>query len=388
MRIVLCFGALAFGLAGCSDGDSSPTYVLRGDDRPGDPVAALTAAQREQFARGDALFEQVFREPQGLGPVYVRAACALCHEGDARGPGAVRRMAVVEADGVTPARDQSALRFGSVVREQFVAPATQGVTPPEGLADVRVSQRTGPAVFGRGWIDAVDAREVERLAAEQASAGGPVRGVVPRLADGRLGRFGLKATVATLEDFAANAFQGDMGLTSPSRPDEVPNPDGLGDDARPGVDLTRAEVDDAAFYVRALALPPRTGLTARGAELFARVGCAVCHAPSLATRADFPLRAMAGARAEVFTDMLLHDMGDGLADGVAEGAAGPRHWRTAPLMGVRFLRAYLHDGRARTVEGAIRLHRGAGSEATPSVDAFEALSAADQTTLVDYVRRL
>jgi CxxC motif-containing protein (DUF1111 family) len=237
-------------------------------------------------------------------------------------------------------------------------------------------------------MDAIDAREIERVAAEQARAGGAVHGRVPTLPDGRLGRFGLKATVPTLEDFAANAFLGDMGMTSPARPDEVPNPDGLRDDARPGLDLTRDPVDEAAFYVRALAAPPRSNLTARGAELFARVGCATCHAPSLATRGDFELAAMASGRAEVFTDMLLHDMGVGLADGVAEGAAGPRDWRTAPLVGVRFLRSYLHDGRSRTLEGAVRLHRSDGSEATPSVDAFDALSAADRTTLLDYVRAL
>ena len=387
MRMVLAIVTVAT-LAACSDDAATPAYQLRSDDRPGEPVGSLTAAQRVQFDRGDAVFEQVFRESQGLGPVYIRAACAACHAGDSKGPGSVRRMVLVGPDGLTPTADQSPLPFGSVLREQFVAPATRAVLPPEGRADVRLSLRFGPAVFSRGWLDAIDAAEIERVAREQSTAGGPVHGRVPRLADGRLGRFGLKATVVTLEEFSANAFQGDMGLTSPARPDEVLNPDGLRDDARAGVDLAQASVDDVAFYVRALASPPREGLTARGAALFADAGCASCHTPSLATRADFPLQAMAGARAEVFTDMLLHDMGDALADGIAEGAAGPRDWRTAPLVGVRFLRNYLHDGRARTLDGAIRLHRSDGSEASRSVDAFDALSPADQATLTDYVRRL
>ncbi|MFO0650828.1 MAG: di-heme oxidoredictase family protein [Polyangiales bacterium] len=372
--------------AGCAD--EAPGYVLRGDDRPGEPVEGLTDAQQARFARGDTVFERVFREGEGLGPVYIRAACAACHAGDSKGPGVVRRMALVEADGFTPAADQSGLRFGSVVRELVVSPATRAVLPPTERSDLKVSERVGPAVFARGWMDAIDAREIERVAAELRAAGGMVHGRVPTLADGRLGRFGLKATVATLEDFAANAFLGDMGMTSPSRAEEVPNPEGLRDDARLGLDLSRDQVDDAAFYVRALAAPPRVGLTARGAELFARAGCATCHTPSLATRADFELTAMAGARAEVFTDMLLHDMGVGLADGVAEGAAGPRDWRTAPLIGMRFLRSYLHDGRARTLEGAVRLHRSEGSEASASVDAFDALSATDRSALLDYVRAL
>lgn len=374
--------------AGCSDVAATPAFQLRGDDRPGEPVGSLTAAQRAQFERGDAVFARVFREVQGLGPVYVRASCAACHAGDSKGPGSVQRMALVGPDGLTPAADASPLPYGSVLREQFVAPATRGVLAPEGRADVRLSLRFGPAVFARGWLDAIDAAEIERVAREQAAEGGPVRGRVPRLADGRLGRFGLKATVVTLEEFAANAFQGDMGLTSPTRPDEVPNPDGLRDDARAGIDLAQASVDDVAFYVRALASPPREGLTTRGSALFAATGCARCHTPSLATRADFALQAMAGTRAEVFTDMLLHDMGDALADGIAEGAAGPRDWRTAPLVGVRFLRSYLHDGRARTLDDAIRSHRSSGSEASRTVDAFDALSPADQATLTDYVRRL
>lgn len=374
-------------MLGCAD-EATPGFVLRSDDRPGDPVAGLTATQEARFARGDAVFERVFRESDGLGPVYIRASCASCHAGDGKGPGVVRRMALVAADGFTPAADQSPLAYGGVAREFFVSPATRAVLPPTGRSDLRVSERIGPAFFARGWMDAIDAAEIERAAREQAASGGPVHGRVPRLADGRLGRFGLKSTVATLEDFAANAFQGDMGLTSPARPDEVQNPDGVRDDARAGLDLTREQVDDAAFYVRALAAPSRTGLSARGAELFARVGCATCHTPSLATRTDFELTAMAGARAEVFTDMLLHDMGVELADGVAEGAAGPRDWRTAPLVGMRFLRTYLHDGRARTLEAAVRLHRSEGSEATTSVNAYDALTATERATLLDFVRAL
>ncbi len=387
VRIVLVC-ALGATLAACADDPSAPSYVLRSDDRPGQPIGQLTEAQQLQFDRGDGVFSQVFREQQGLGPLFVRPACANCHEGDGKGPGIVRRMALVEADGFTPARDQSPLRFGSMVREQFVTPATQGWVPFEGNSALRVSQRFGPAVFARGWMEAVDAREIERVAAEQAASGGAVHGRVARLAEGRIGRFGLKATVATLLDFTANAFQGDMGLTSPMRPMELANPDGLTDDAHPGVDLTMEQVEDTAAYVRTLAAPVRTGLDPRGAALFARVGCASCHTPSMATTADFPLRAMANTRAEVFTDLLLHDMGEGLADGVTDGPAGPRDWRTAPLVGVRFLRNFLHDGRVRTLDAAIRAHRSNGSEASPSVDAYTALSAADQTLLLDYVRAL
>lgn len=385
INISLSLSALA--LAACA---AEPPLMVVREDPTGLPLADLTADERAAFDRGDAIFERTFRDTQGLGPVYIRAACSACHEADAKGPGAVTRMAVVEADGLTMAADQtSLLPWGPVVRPLFTAGATRGITPPGDAPAVRVSRRVGPAVFGRGWIEAVDDAEIERLAAAQAAAGGPVRGLVPRLSDGRIGRFGVKARVATLEEFAADAFQGDMGLTSPLRPTELPNPDGLADDESPGIDLPADAVRDAAAYVRLLAMPRRDGLTEPGRALFASTGCAACHAPALRTRADYPVAALAGRDAEIYSDLLLHAMGTDLADGLREGtAAGEQHWRTAPLIGVRHLRNYLHDGRATTVEQAVQLHRGPGSEANASVDAFDALSAADRAALLDFVGRL
>ncbi|MFO0561959.1 MAG: di-heme oxidoredictase family protein [Polyangiales bacterium] len=347
----------------------------------------MTAAQRAQFDEGDALFERPFRASEGLGPVYIRASCAACHAGDGRGPGSVQRLAALDSNG-DPLRDAMALLpFGSVVRPEFVAPATRGVIAPE---DPRVfrSLRVGPAVFGRGWIEAVQESEVERLAMEQRAAGGAVHGRVARLMDGRLGRFGVKSRVATLREFAADAFRGDMGLTSSLFATEVPNPDGLTDDAHPGIDLTDAQIDAVGFYVSAIAMPARMIPDPSASALFERAQCASCHAPSLATRADYPLAAIAGQRAEIYSDLLLHDMGKSLADGIAEAGAGPRDWRTAPLIGMRFSRTFLHDGRASTVDEAIRAHAGEGSEANDSVRAYEALSQSERDRLVAFVRGL
>lgn len=347
----------------------------------------LTERQRALFDHGDELFERPFREAEGLGPVYIRSACSSCHANDGRGPGSVERMVALDSNG-DPLADQSVLLpFGSVVRSQYVAPATQGVLAPD---DPRVfrSLRIGPAVFGRGWIEAVDEREVERIAHEQRARGGLVRGRVPRLADGRLGRFGLKARIATLREFSADAFRGDMGLTSPLFTQEVPNPDGLTDDARTGVDLTDEQLDAIDLYVAAIDIPARRPMDRDGLALFLRARCADCHVPSLATVTDYRLAAIAGRPAEIFSDLLLHDMGRALADGIAEGAAGPRDWRTAPLIGLRFHRSLMHDGRAQTIEDAIRAHRGEGSEANESVSTFESLTPAEQRTLVAFVRAL
>lgn len=388
MRLILklCAALLAVGCG--AEPDAAPTWRLVREDPTDLPLRGLTDAEQEVFDRGDVLFEREYRRSQGLGPVFIRASCGSCHAKDARGPGFVERAVVVEDDGVTPTRDQSLMPYGAVLRPFFVEPATRGIDAPgEGAGRVLRSLRAGPAVFGRGWMEAIDETEITRVADEQARQG-RVRGRVPRLADGRLGRFGLKARVVSLEEFTADAFRGDMGLTSPLYPEEVANPDGLTDDARPGVDLDMTTVTDVGAYVQALAIPRREGLTVAGRALFDQAGCADCHVPSLRTRADASPAVMRATSAEVYTDMLLHDMGRALADGVAEGAASPREWRTAPLMGLRHFRSYLHDGRARSLDEAVRMHAGEGSDANTSVRAFEALSDAERARLLDYVGRL
>src|SRR5690606_33901635 len=122
------------------------------------------------------------------------------------------------------------------------------------------------------------------------------------------GRFGHKARIATVDELTADAYQGDMGITSPMRPEEPPNPEGLVDDARSGLDIELDTVNVAADYVRLLAIPERRATTERGARLFAEARCAVCHVPSLRTRDDYPIPQIAGMDAPIYTDLLLHDM--------------------------------------------------------------------------------
>jgi CxxC motif-containing protein (DUF1111 family) len=391
MRVLITtvfFVALA-ALVGCSgDPEATPPLRLVREDPTNLPLRGLTDEEQAGFTRGDVLFDREYLPSQGLGPVYIRTSCASCHARDGRGPGLVERAIEVGEDGFTPLPVQAAMPYGPVLRPYYVAPATRSIDVVAGsTARLLRSVRIGPAVFGRSWMEAIDEAEVVRVAADEARVG-RVHGRVPRLADGRLGRFGLKSRVATLEDFAADAFRGDMGLTSPVFPTEVANPDGLTDDGRPGVDLTMDTVRDVGAYVAALAIPRREGLTAEGRAAFERARCSDCHTPSMRTRADARPRVLSSANAEVFTDMLLHDMGRELADGSAEAGAGPRDWRTAPLMGLRHFRSFLHDGRARTLEEAVRLHGGDGSDANDSVAAFDRLSPTDRALLLDYVGRL
>lgn len=365
------------------------------------PIDGLSSDDVARFDDGDALFGLPFRPADGLGPLFIRTSCAACHREGARGPGLVQKLAIVEADGVTPAADQSALSWGHTVRPGLAAGATTPISPPA-MPGLKVTIRLGPPVFGRGYLEAVDDAELARVEAEQAARGDAIHGRRNHTAFGSLpnpdptfgqlqsgqpviGRLGLKARLATIDDFTADAFQGDMGLTTPMRPAELANPDGLADDLRPGVDLAQDHIDRISFYLRRIAIPRRVGLTERGEALFRAIQCAACHVPALQTRADYPIRQLAGIAAPIYSDLLLHDMGAALADGLTEGSATSPAWRTAPLIGLRFSESYLHDGRAATLTDAVLAHDG---EAAASRSAFQALSSDDQRTLIDYVSAL
>lgn len=383
------------------------TLIIVSQDPPDLPLPDLNEHWEERFNLGDAAFDHVFRTTQGLGPIYIRQACASCHAGDARGPGASRKMVNVEADRVTPAADQSMFPYGHTIRPQSIDPDTYpGVTEPEPFNGLLVSSRLGPAVFGRGAMEAVLDSEIERLEAEQSDRTDGISGRIHRVTyeseanpdsefnphqkgdAGLIGRFGLKARIATLDEFTADAYQGDMGITSPLRPNELPNPAGATDDGQSGVDIDLDTVNLTGDYVRTLRIPARPETPAEGRELFDDAKCSVCHASGLQTQPDYPIAPWANTRVDVYSDMLLHAMGKDLADGMTDGGAQGDEWRTAPLIGIRHLKGLLHDGRAKNVRDAILGHASDGSEANVSVDAFKSLSNDEQAQLIEFVSAL
>jgi CxxC motif-containing protein (DUF1111 family) len=408
--MVTLLGALFF-LAACSSDPSEPAAVAGGSTGTftgGDPfdvpIDGVTADERDAFFEGDALFEVALREADGLGPLYTRTACGACHEAGLRGAGSVQKMAVVLADGVTTSPDQSLLTWGNTVHPLLAAGAVTPILPPDDPS-VRVTVRVGPPILGRGYLEAVLDSEILRVEAEQAERADAIHGRANRVVypseanpdptfnshqkgDMVIGRFGLKARQATLDDFTADALQGDMGITSPLRPEEFQNPDGLTDDLKHGLDATADDVNQRALYMRLTAIPRRTDLTEAGRALFDEAQCSACHVPTLKTRPDYPISVLAGIDAPIYTDMLLHAMGDELSDGLIDGEAQSRDWRTAPLIGLRFNKTFLHDGRAQTIEDAILLHDGAGSEAAASISFYKALSAEDHDALLAFVSAL
>ena len=406
---------LSLVLVACSSAEAGPaatpeqpTSVTRVDAFDV-PIRGIDRGWEIDFNDGDLLFSTPLREADGLGPLYTRQSCSACHETGVRGPGLVQKMSIVEADGVTPAQDQSELGYGHTLHPLTAGGGKTPILAPQGQTNVKVTTRLGPPVLGRGYMEAVLDAEIERVEAEQAARDDEIHGRINRVAyasldnddkrfhehrqgDVLIGRFGLKARVPTLDDFTADAFQGDMGITSPLRPDEFANPDGLTDDAKRGIDVGFDSVNLRALYIRLLEIPARR-TDELGSALFEATLCSACHVPSLRTRADYPVQELADIDAPVYTDFLLHRMGAELADGLPaspgiDGEADSFAWRTAPLIGLRFNRNFLHDGRAKTVAEAIQMHRGAGSEANGAVDAYEALDAADQATLEAFVHGL
>jgi CxxC motif-containing protein (DUF1111 family) len=394
--------AAAVVLTGCSGDDASappdaPSTIINAVDVP---VDGLSSDDVAKFNDGDEQFGLPFRPADGQGPLFIRSSCSSCHEEAKRGPGLVQKMVVVGADNQVLA-DQSALTFGHTIREGLAAGATTPIDAPMGVT-VKTTVRLGPPVPGRGYIEAIADSEIERVAAEQAQRTDGIHGVINRVVfnsvpnpdttfgtfhtgDTVIGRFGMKARIGTVDEFTADAFQGDMGMTTPMRPTELPNPDGLTDDMRPGVDLPMDKIDRVAFYVRHIAIPKRVGLTEQGKALFEAAQCSACHVPTLHTRADYPIEQLADIDAPIYSDLLLHDMGPDLADGMIETNATGSMWKTTALIGLRFYTTFMHDGRAHDIAEAIHAH---GGEASGSVAAFAALSPDDQQALVDFVEAL
>jgi CxxC motif-containing protein (DUF1111 family) len=364
------------------------------------PLEELTAVELAAFLRGDAEFGRSFMAADGLGPIFNDVSCAACHSGDGRGH--LRNILFRIGE---PSNDMLASSGGPQIQTRAINGATAETLP----AGVAVSRRLPPAVFGVGLIEAIpDAAILQHADPDDADGDGIsgranvvyARPYVPHDAPGGgvgplVGRFGRKAQVSSLIEQVVEAYHQDMGITSDFVPFENVNPkDVAGTLAADGVadpEVTTATVMSVVNYVRFLAPPrpgPMTERRSQGEQSFTDIGCASCHVRSLRTGAH-PVAALAGRDVVAYSDFLLHDMGDGLADHRPDGAATGREWRTAPLWGIRLVRDFLdgqgfflHDGRARTIDEAIRLH---GGEAAPARDRYVGLTDAQREALLDFV---
>lgn len=389
----------------------------------------------------------------GLGPNFIARSCGACHAMDGRGePPSWRRglsdespLALLIRLSVPGTDEHGGPRHDPVYGDQLNTSAVQGVKPegrvrlrwsavhgrfadgtrytlqkPEYVIDrlaygpfapgIMTSPRVAPQMIGVGLLEAIPEQAILDNARAQAEAGGPIKGQPNRVWDvfaqrEMLGRFGWKANVATLAHQTAGAFHGDIGITSAQFPHETCTPaqtDCLAapTGARNGQpEIDAKTLDDVVFYQATLAPPARRNArdpqVLRGQQLFAQAQCAVCHRPSYTTaEGPFPRLtspALQGQTIWPYTDLLLHDMGEALADGRPDFLANGRQWKTPPLWGIGLFKdvnghtKLLHDGRANGVLEAVLWH---GGEAEASKQQVLGFSEADRRALVKFVESL
>jgi CxxC motif-containing protein (DUF1111 family) len=419
------------------------------------PAANLSDEERTRFVIGNSFFKRNWvqapastKARDGLGPHFIARSCGGCHVNDGRGsppeagqqpvglllrislPGLGAHGGVVPeptyGDQFNNAAVQNVKPEGKVeityaeVRGSFADGAEYVLQQPRYsfrelgygpmAANVLVSPRVAPQIIGVGLIEAIPEAEILRNASAQAAEKGPIKGTINRVWDApagkpMLGRFGWKANVASIAHQTAGAFNGDIGITSSVFPDEgctAAQKDCL---ASPrGAQGKTPEIDDktyadVVFYQATLAPParraPNDAQVLRGQKLFAQAQCATCHRPSYLTKASpnpqFSSPALNNQRIWPYTDLLLHDMGNALADGRPDGQANGRQWKTPPLWGVGLIHdvnshnRLLHDGRARGVLEAVLWH---GGEAEASRNQVLKMSKPERDALVKFVESL
>ena len=407
----------------------------------------ITPARRRLFVTGHAFFADNWVEApastagrDGLGPLFNAPSCTGCHPNDGRGMpdvlgefeprmGLVFKLSVPGPDGPVPHPV-----YGDQLQNRAIAGVPvegQGVftTEPrrERLADggschlhaptyaftdlqygeigpdTMVSPRLAPAVFGLGLLAAVPepaivARADPDDADRDGISGRPNWITRPGTGARALGRFGWKANVATLRQQISQAFAHDIGITTSLHPRD--NTTDAQPAARAAINGGQPELDDQKLvrlelYMHLLAVPARRDWTdpevLRGKHLFHQIRCAACHVPTLQT-GEFPgYPELSHQTIHPYTDLLLHDMGPGLADGRPDHSATGTEWRTPPLWGLGLLNVVnghtrlLHDGRARLPIEAIMWH---GGEAEASREAFRALDRADRAALLRFLGSL
>jgi CxxC motif-containing protein (DUF1111 family) len=351
----------------------------------GDPNPGLTPAMRAVFDAGREVFERHFRRSEGHGPDFNADSCKSCHSIPVSGGSSplyrnfllVGRtvngvMAPVLENGVPVARNFSYTR---VAREPI--PAT---------ADIR-AQRNAPPMFGLGVLERIDDFDVVVYNDPNDADGDGISGRV-NLEFGNLGRFGYKAQSRSVEGFTRGPLFNHMGittnpLTAPAIAGlrtiaqvSVPDDPNFDDDGVPDPELSNEDLFALVVFVREIAPPaplPMDAVALQGEQLFESVGCAKCHVPNL-VRSGTPVYA--------YTDLLIHDMGASLADGVTQGLATGSEFRTQPLWGVRHSAPYLHDGRADTLDKAILMHDG---EALAIRNAYAARSAPEREAILRFL---
>jgi CxxC motif-containing protein (DUF1111 family) len=397
---------------------------------------------------GDGAFEQTFvTAPSainpGLGPIFNNVSCTSCHVNDGRGkpPGPNENLSSLlirlSIPGLSPhggpnpvpgfgGQLQQRSTFGVAAEAdvkivyteeqyEFADGQSYSLRRPEYSlenpytplpGDLMLSPRVAPPVFGLGLLEAIDEADIVAKADENDSNGDGISGkpnYVWNIIENRktLGRFGWKANNPSLIQQTAGAYNEDMGITSFVAPKESSweqaQYDGYDDEYEVSDSLLHA----VAFYIRTLAVPGRRNAdhadVLAGKKIFTEAKCGECHTPIMRTGVNVAFAELSNQVIFPYTDLLVHDMGEGLADNRPDYEADGREWRTSPLWGIGLTKVvngaakgggyqnFLHDGRARTLMEAIMWH---GGEAEASREHVRNLSKADRDKLIKFLESL
>ncbi len=399
------------------------------------------------FFTGNSLFNQSWvtapastTARDGLGPLFNSRACSGCHFKDGRGrppkfdgeksSGLLFRLSVPGIN--TLGQNLPDPNYGGQFQDDVISgilvegdvkisyePVT--IKYPDGItvtlqkpsydftnlnygplaADIQISPRVANQMIGLGLLDAVSEKTLLSFADESDVDGDGISGKPNYVYDIetesiKIGRFGWKSNQPNLKQQVAGAFLGDMGITSSLFPEEnCPSEIDCSTIPNGGTpEITDENLDKVVLYSGTLAVPARRDYDKQnileGKRLFESVNCIACHIPKMKTGA-YHIQALANQTIRPYTDLLLHDMGDELADNTPDFKATGNEWRTPPLWGVGLIETVndhnnlLHDGRARTIEEAILWH---GGEAKASKEDFMNLDVADRTKLIDFIKTL
>ncbi|MCC6727023.1 MAG: c-type cytochrome [Saprospiraceae bacterium] len=408
------------------------------------PAANLNATEDSLHRAGNVAFEGTFVTAPavvnpGLGPYFNHTSCAACHGKNGRSPfpdtgddlgGLLLRISIpgagshgeplavpgyggqLQQRAIYDTQPEAAVIFDFVetLRElsggeqvMLRKPVFSLQNPNNGPLpnDLLISPRMAPPVIGLGLLEAIAESDILSFSDENDVDGDGISGKPNYAFDLQkqqiaLGRFGWKAAQPSLYQQTAAAFVNDMGVTSPLFPAESCEGQPGCDDTADDPEITASTLLAAAFYSQSLGVPARRNVEAeqvrKGQVLFQKAGCDGCHRPSFTT-AQHPEGHAFLSNQTIFpyTDLLLHDMGEGLADHRPDHLADGREWRTPPLWGIGLTPIisghsdFLHDGRARSLLEAVLWH---GGEAEASRQAVEQMSKKDRAALVAFLESL
>ncbi|MFV0267331.1 MAG: di-heme oxidoredictase family protein [Draconibacterium sp.] len=406
------------------------------------PAPNLAGARLDKHLDGDAAFEVIFvSHPAqihgGLGPIFNNSSCVACHPSDGRSafpqnlnaesgfflrvslPGSGEHNAPVPVPGFGTQLQHQAI-FGvekeaaiDVRYEEIKRTFDDGTVvtlqkPVYSIknsyeqvpADILISPRIGMPVFGLGLLEAVSEQDILAHADEFDSDNDDISGKPnyvwdPVSASTKLGRFGWKASTPGVLVQSAGAYHQDMGLTSSIFPDESSLGQTNTDTMYSDIEVSDRDLEDVTFYVQTLGVPAARNLddeqVIRGKKIFEQISCHACHVESFTTGVLEGVPEVSNQLIFPYTDMLLHDMGDDLADNRPAFQANGKEWKTRPLWGIGLTSVvnghtrFLHDGRAKNITEAILWH---GGEAEQSRNDFMKLSEEERDALIKFINSI